>query len=235
MSPPLHLHVNLRTKALAQRRFVLVTVGVFAALYVFPWFKSSKYLLMIGICSLFSFLPPSTTLRRYQRTSLATTVSEIGSIYCSIVSFANSRQTENTQEIVQSLIAIRAKLKRSLVLKTNIIYEVRSGLMLAKPYGLTRFRIQFSMRGSWPAERYHKVLDQQLCAFSPFHELTPSLQRIWFLQPRQIAYLLSHLMSVVQSLEPAWNRAFLRRTRFLDADFQGDVLAVISQYYLHPV
>lgn len=45
---------------------------------------------------------------------------------------------------------------------------------------------------------------------------------------RQIAYLLSHLMSVAEHLEPAWSRAFLRRTRFLDADFQGDVLAVIS-------
>lgn len=44
---------------------------------------------------------------------------------------------------------------------------------------------------------------------------------------RQIAYLLSHLMSVVEHLEPAWARAFLRRTRFLDSDFQGDVLAVI--------
>ncbi len=44
----------------------------------------------------------------------------------------------------------------------------------------------------------------------------------------EIAYLLSHLMSVVQHLEPAWTRAFLRRTRFLDPDFQGDVLSVIS-------
>jgi len=44
----------------------------------------------------------------------------------------------------------------------------------------------------------------------------------------EIAYLLSHLMSVLQHLEPAWTRAFLRRTRFLDPDFQGDVLAVIS-------
>lgn len=35
-------------------------------------------------------------------------------------------------------------------------------------------------------------------------------------------------MSVIGHLEPAWTRAFLRRTRFLDADFQGDVLAVIS-------
>jgi hypothetical protein len=40
--------------------------------------------------------------------------------------------------------------------------------------------------------------------------------------------LLSHLLSVIEHLEPAWSRAFLRRTRFLDADFQGDVLAVIS-------
>lgn len=40
--------------------------------------------------------------------------------------------------------------------------------------------------------------------------------------------MLSHLMSVVEHLEPAWSRAFLRRSRFLDADFQGEVLAVIS-------
>jgi hypothetical protein len=45
----------------------------------------------------------------------------------------------------------------------------------------------------------------------------------------EIAYLLSHLMSVLQHLEPAWTRAFLRRTRFLNPDFQGDVLAVISE------
>lgn len=153
---------------LAWRRFVLVAAGVTAAF-------------------VFSFLPPSTTLRRYQRNTLATTASEIGTVYCSIVSFANARNTEDTQEIIQSLIAIRMKLKRSVVLRTNIIYE-------------------FSLRGRWPAERYHKILEIQL----------------------QIAYLLSHLMSVVEHLEPAWSRAFLRRTRFLDADFQGDVLAVIS-------
>ena len=51
----------------------------------------------------------------------------------------------------------------------------------------------------------------------------------YFSIPSEIAYLLSHLMSVLQRLEPAWTRAFLRRTRFLDPDFQGDVLAVISK------
>src|SRR5712691_4208103 len=45
----------------------------------------------------------------------------------------------------------------------------------------------------------------------------------------EIAYLLSHLMSVLQHLEPAWTRAFLHRTRFLDPNFQGDILAVISK------
>lgn len=42
-----------------------------------------------------------------------------------------------------------------------------------------------------------------------------------------VTYSLSHLLSVMEHLEPAWTRAFLRRTRFIDADFQGDVLAVI--------
>jgi hypothetical protein len=37
-------------------------------------------------------------------------------------------------------------------------------------------------------------------------------------------------MSIVEQLEPAWSKAFLRRTRFNDTDFQGDILAVISKY-----
>ncbi|KAH9933951.1 uncharacterized protein BXZ73DRAFT_45967 [Epithele typhae] len=155
---------------LAWRRFVLVTSGVTAAF-------------------LFSFLPPSTTLRKYQRNMMSTTVAEIGTVYCAVVSFANTRENQETtrQEIVQSLVAIRLKLKRSLVLRTNIVYE-------------------FSLRGRWPSQRYKKILDLQ----------------------SEIAYLLSHLMSVIEHLHPAWSRAFLRRTRFTDADFQGDVLAVIS-------
>ena len=79
------------------------------------------------LCSISSFLPPSTTLRKYQRTALATATEELGAIYCSIVSFANTDEhtDEDIQEIVQSLIAVRAKLKRSLMLKQNIVFEVR--------------------------------------------------------------------------------------------------------------
>ncbi|KAG1814722.1 uncharacterized protein BJ212DRAFT_1361725 [Suillus subaureus] len=152
----------------AWRRFVLVSVGVLAA----------------GIFSLF---PPSRTIRSYQRRTLATTSAELGSIYCSVVSYANSHVDKDNSNIVQSLLAIRSKLKRSLVMKENVIYE-------------------FSLRGKWPAERYHKILEIQM----------------------QIAYQLCHLMSTVHDLEPAWAHAFLRRTRMLDSDFQGDVLAVIS-------
>ncbi|KAJ7744984.1 hypothetical protein DFH07DRAFT_20255 [Mycena maculata] len=153
----------------AWRRFVLVTVGVLAA-------------------GVFSLLPPSTTIRRYERTTMATTASEIGTMYCDIISYSNNpRHDLDTREIVTGLIAIRLKILRSITLKSNAVYE-------------------FSMKGRWPAKRYQKIMDLQL----------------------RLSYSLSHLMSIIEHMEPSWTRAFLRRTRFLDSDFQGDVLAVIS-------
>ncbi|EDQ99398.1 uncharacterized protein LACBIDRAFT_316563 [Laccaria bicolor S238N-H82] len=154
--------------SVAWKRFVLVAIGVVAAF-------------------IFSLLPPSTTIRRYQRNSLATTTSEIGVIYCSIVSFAHSKNESEVQEIIKSLLAVRSKLKRSAALKANVSYE-------------------FSFRGRWPAKRYQDILDLQI----------------------SITYSLSHLMSVVKHLDSNWTRAFLRRTRLTDSDFQGDVLAVLT-------
>lgn len=63
---------------------------------------------------------------------MSTAVADIGAIYCSIISFAVTHHDANhkkdherhTEEIIRSLVAIRAKLKRSIALKTNIIYEV---------------------------------------------------------------------------------------------------------------
>ena len=46
---------------------------------------------------------------------------------------------------------------------------------------------------------------------------------------REITYLLSHLRSVIEHLDPEWSKAFLRRTRFLESDFQGDVLSVLCE------
>ncbi|KAI9457690.1 hypothetical protein HD554DRAFT_2141755 [Boletus coccyginus] len=152
----------------AWKRFVLVIVGVVAA-------------------AILSFLPPSTTICLYQRKTLATTSAEIGSIYCSVISFANTKREGETAIIVQHILAILSKLKRSIVLKEHAVYE-------------------FSLRGKWPAERYQRILELQI----------------------QISNLLSHLTSVLEKMEPAWAHAFLKRTRLSDADFQGDVLAVVS-------
>ena len=56
----------------------------------------------------------------------------------------------------------------------------------------------------------------------------------WSDMIRQIAYSLAHLMSILECMEPAWSRALLKRTRFIDPDFQGDILAVISQTFSAP-
>ncbi|KAL5518361.1 hypothetical protein ACEPAH_43 [Sanghuangporus vaninii] len=149
-------------------RFILVTIGVTVAF-------------------IFSYLPPSTTLRRYLRTTYATTTQQLGQAYCDVVSNVTVRGGPETEAIVKELIASRLKLRRSKVLMTNVVYE-------------------FSFRGKWPKERYEGICDIQL----------------------EIAYLLSHLRSVTEHLEPSWGRAFLKRTRFLEPEFQGDVLAVIN-------
>jgi len=63
-----------------------------------------------------------------------------------------------------------------------------------------------SLRGKWPTARYQTLHEVQM----------------------EISYLLSHLRSALEQLEPTWRKAFLRRTRFLESDFQGDVLAVLN-------
>ncbi|KAF5319812.1 hypothetical protein D9611_012858 [Ephemerocybe angulata] len=152
----------------AWKRFVLVTIGVVAAFIA-------------------SLLPPTMTLRRYQRSTLSTTCSELGTIYCATVSFATERRPTSVQEIISTLLATRSKLNRSATLSTNIVYE-------------------FSLRGRWPKKRYRQILDLQIA----------------------VSYSISHLLSVIEHLEPRWTQAFLKRSRFLDPDFQGDVLAVFS-------
>ena len=184
-------------------------------------------------CSLFSFLPPSTTLRKYQRSALATATGELGAIYCSIVSFANTGEhtDADTQEIVQSLIAIRAKLKRSLVLKQNIVFEVRWCRLWGGGGWVCRVTDVFPVVllerkvacGALSEDSGHPAvswLNSQL-SFETF--------RLTVLGHRKIANHLSYLMAVVAQFEPAWSQAFLRRCRFLDSEFQGETLAVISE------
>ncbi|TDL21197.1 hypothetical protein BD410DRAFT_821614 [Rickenella mellea] len=152
----------------AWKRFVLVTAGTTAAF-------------------LFSFLPPSTSLRHYIRMTYATTAAELGQLYCDIVSYASAPWVSDDEQILKSLLAVRAKLNRSKSMRTNVRYEL-------------------SLRGKWPSDRYEKMLQIQI----------------------EIAYLLSHMTSVITHLEPAWAKAFLKRTHFLEASFQADMLAVIN-------
>jgi hypothetical protein len=130
----------------------------------------------ITTCSIFSLLPPSSTLREYQRKTLSTTGSQLGTLYTAIVSFASrtaqhrapdeQQRAKDTAEIVRTLIAVRAKLGRSMFLKANTVYEV-GGCLLAviSPYILSF--LQFSLRGRWPAQRYQTILDLQLYAPTP--------------------------------------------------------------------
>ncbi|KIK64040.1 hypothetical protein GYMLUDRAFT_40270 [Collybiopsis luxurians FD-317 M1] len=171
--------------SVAWRRFLLVSCGVFAAF-------------------IFSFLPPTFTIRKYQRSTLATTCAEVGVIYCAILSLFHGSasdasstlyvresgkqpigHSEHGQAIVARLIAIRGKLDRLKASRANVKYEI-------------------SFRGRWPEERYHTLFELQ----------------------KQISYSLSHFLSIIEHLEPAWINALLNRTRFNDPTFQGDVLAV---------
>lgn len=66
-----------------------------------------------------------------------------------------------------------------------------------------------------------------MCGISSVPVLSHRLQTQFH---SQISNLLSHLTSVLEHMEPAWAHAFLKRTRLSDADFQGDVLAVMSTF-----
>lgn len=179
--------------------------------------------LFASLRSIFSFLPPATTIRRYQRATLSTTSSEIGSIYCAILSYAHSRRDEERDEIVKSLVAVRSKLDRSAKLRTNVIYEVcyhyPQLFITDKNITVT------SSRYAGDGRQNDIVLSKN------YNSKRRPLPAVLLLNNRfrQLAYSLSHLLSVIEHLELSWTRAFLRRTRFLDPDFQGDVLAVISQ------
>ena len=68
---------------------------------------------------------------------------------------------EGPKHVIQSLIAIRLKLKRSIVLRANIIYEVSREACTIFMFP-AQVASQFSLRGRWPAERYQKILEIQL-------------------------------------------------------------------------
>ena len=88
-------------------------------------------------------MPPSTTLRRYLRTTYATTAQQLGGAYCDVVSLSTVPEGPEGIAIIKELMAIRMKLRRSTALMANVPYE-------------------FSLRGKWPKERYKVVCEIQM-------------------------------------------------------------------------
>lgn len=175
-----------------------------------------------------SFLPPAMTIRHYHRKVLATTSNEIGTIYCAIVSYANTRREEDVSEIVKSLTAVRSKLNRCVVIRTNAVYEVCLVPFLDHFCSPHQLLMQYPALASWAmavGEIPQPPGDPNVRLSSVNAAQPPNWTAV-----RQLAYGLSNLMSVFKHLEPAWARALLRRTRFLDTDFQGDILAVMSEF-----
>ena len=72
---------------------------------------------------------------------------------------------EKTEDIVQDLVAVRMKLRRSKALVRNVSYEVSVAILCSRLQycgHLHSFLSQYSFRGKWPAKRYETVLELQL-------------------------------------------------------------------------
>ncbi len=102
---------------------------------------------IIGVSAAFfwSLLPPSATLRQTQRFSHARTIAELGILSTKIISHAVTSEGRVVRQkgLSKSLIALRAKLRRTNLASANIAYE-------------------FSIRGRWPRERYQKLFVVQM-------------------------------------------------------------------------
>uniref|UniRef100_V5GRQ2 ER transporter 6TM N-terminal domain-containing protein n=1 Tax=Kalmanozyma brasiliensis (strain GHG001) TaxID=1365824 RepID=V5GRQ2_KALBG len=203
----------------AWRRLVAVIIGVSAA-YVF------------------SYLPPTSTLRQYQRLSHAATIAELGRIYCAVVGIASHPHqqggstgptTKSTQmqsrpesrraslhhnnEEARSQIELVPQAEEHQLLNAHPSSDLVRKRIIAIRAKLRRLSMisvnvsyEFSLRGRWPAARYRELFDVQM----------------------QISKLLSHCLAIFERLGAAYSIALLRRTRFLDPRFLGDVVSVIS-------
>ncbi|CEH17238.1 Predicted membrane protein [Ceraceosorus bombacis] len=105
----------------AWRRFVGVLIGTGAALVM-------------------AILPPSSTLRKYQRLGHAATISELCQLYCDVVAYASAphHPDRSPTELTKRLLATRSKLRRLALTRSVVTYE-------------------FSLRGKWPVKRYEEL------------------------------------------------------------------------------
>jgi len=121
------------------------------------------------------------TIRRYQRSLLATTCTEMGAIYCSIISFAtetsSNEMLENTvpklssdsptgrekEKEKEDDVLERIKLQRKQdVMDINASLAATRSKLNRSAGLLTNIVYEFSLRGRWPRERYQQILDLQM-------------------------------------------------------------------------
>lgn len=111
----------------AWRRFLEVGIGATAAV-------------------IWSFLPPSSTLRQYVRLSHAASIHSLGMLHCRLLAFTCNHHDDETLDpftLSADLISLRQKLRRVNALTGRVSYET-------------------SLKGPWPAERYQTLFEVQL-------------------------------------------------------------------------
>ena len=146
---------------------------------------------MIGITAayIFSYLPPAFSSKRAIRQSYAMLIAHTGVILCEILSQANTHEEFMGDDATtrDSVLACRTRLAKLGARHTNA-------------------KLEYSLKGRWPEERYQALLEAL----------------------RDSLLLLHQLHHVLRQMNRPWRKLLLNRIRFDDPTFLGDVLAVFS-------
>ena len=168
--------------SVAWRRFVCVVIGITAAFIV-------------------SYIPPAFSSKRSIRKSYAALIGDSATVFCSILSQANSSHMGDDPTIRETVLASRAKLSKLAARHANAKFE-------------------YSLRGRWPEERYqvsHDVRPTMLISLKALMEAV-----------RDALMLLHQLHHVLSQLDRPWRKVLLNRIQFDNPAFLGDILAVFS-------
>ncbi|EJD03603.1 uncharacterized protein FOMMEDRAFT_133035 [Fomitiporia mediterranea MF3/22] len=189
---------------IAWKRFVLVMIGVTCAFIM-------------------SSLPPISS-RKAVRLKNAKFISELSSLYSSLMSIwiaeeeADSRNDDERPEQSREIEADGKSVRPSIsaTVRPGWATPIRTR-MLALEEQLQALQVQTAtakfegnIRGAWPAEEYHKLLEQEGTMLSA----------------------LKQLFSALQHLDPVWRASLNRRTMVLNPNFITDVMstfALVSQ------
>ncbi len=168
---------------------------------------------LIGITAawIFAQLPPTVSGKETVRKSYARMISQIGTVWCDIISEANDEHMSvNTEQHVirDRVLAMKRKLA-----KTGMKHEA--------------IKFEFSLKGRWPIERY-QVSPREVCNVTNFAN-DPRLHKALHDVCVDMVALLSQMHHVMAGMPYPWRRALLERVKLLDHRFLGECLAVISK------